>query len=196
MYASRILLNHWQMNFKKDKMEWKVQIERGADMELHKWQGHRDEAMTILAGLPNSRLMYMSDEEEAVLLHESNGGTVLPGAEGYEVLNAVGDINDGYFAVFNNIPVSPEGREMFESRFAGRAGLVEKEPGFAAIRVLRPLNSDIYVILSLWNGEEDFKNWQESAAYGSAHAKRGTSEGIDKRPNIFPRPSFVTRYKK
>lgn len=165
-------------------------------MELYKWQGHRDEAMSIMASLPNSRLIYMSNGEEAALLHESDGGTVLPGAAAYEVMNGVGDINNGYFAVFNNIPVSPEGTQIFESRFSNRAGLVEKEPGFSAIRVLRPINSDTYVILTLWNSEEDFKNWQESIAYGSAHAKRGTNEGIDKRPNIFPRPSFVTSFKK
>lgn len=171
-------------------------IERGAEMDLFKWQGHRDEAMPIMAALPNSRLIYMSNDEEAVLLQESAGGTALPDPSTYQVLNAVGDINNGYFAVFNNIPVSPEGREVFESRFSNRAGLVEKEPGFAAIRVLRPLNTDTYVILTLWDSEEDFKKWQESSAYGSAHAKRGTSEGIDKRPNIFPRPSFVTTFKK
>lgn len=165
-------------------------------MELYKWQGHKDEAMQIMASLPNSRLIYLINDDESVLLHESSGGTILPDAEAYHMLNAVGDINSGYFAVFNNIPVSDEGRELFESRFSNRAGLVEKEPGFAAIRVLRPINSDTYVILTVWNGEEDFKNWQESEAYGSAHAKRGTSEGIDKRPNIFPRPSFVTTYKR
>ena len=165
-------------------------------MEFYKWQGHRDEAMSIMASLPNSKLIYMSSGDEAALLQESAGGTVLPDAAAYQVLNAVGDINNGYFAVFNNIPVSPEGTEIFESRFSNRAGLVEKEPGFAAIRVLRPLDSDTYAILTLWDSEDDFKNWQESTAYGSAHAKRGTTEGIDKRPNIFPRPSFVTTYKK
>lgn len=165
-------------------------------MELYKWQGHQDDAVQIMASLPNSRLIYLVNEEEAVLLQESAGSTVLPNAEAYQMLNAVGDINSGYYAVFNNIPVSDEGRELFESRFSNRAGLVEKEPGFAAIRVLRPVNSDTYVILTLWNSEEDFKNWQESEAYGSAHAKRGTAEGIDKRPNIFPRPSFVSTYKR
>ncbi|TAA72774.1 antibiotic biosynthesis monooxygenase family protein [Planococcus salinarum] len=165
-------------------------------MNLYKWQGHRDGAISIMATLPNSRLIYMSSGEEAVLLHESDGGTVLPDTAAYQVLNAVGDTNDGYFAVFNNIPVSSEGKEVFESRFSNRAGLVEKEPGFAAIRVLRPINSDTYVILTLWDSEVDFKNWQESKAYGSAHAKRGTNEGIDKQPDIFPRPSHVQTFVK
>lgn len=165
-------------------------------MELYKWEGHRDDAMPILASLPNARLIYMTSGEETVLLQESQGSTVLPNAEAYEILNAVGDINHGYFAVFNNIPVSKEGKATFESRFSNRAGLVEKEPGFAAIRVLRPINSDTYVILTLWEDEQAFKNWQQSNAYSNAHAKRGTEKGIDKQPNIFPRPSFVKTYQK
>lgn len=163
-------------------------------MELYKWIGHRDQAVMLMASLANARLIYMANGEEAVLLYEAEGGPGLQGAEPYEVLNAVGDINNGFYAVFNNIPVSEEGRELFESRFKNRAGKVEHEPGFAAIRVLRPLKSDTYVILTLWKDEESFKAWQQSQAYGHAHAKRGTDEGIDKRPNIFPRPSFVTTY--
>ena len=170
------------------------QLKEVLAMELYKWIGHRDQAVTIMANLANARLIYLVNEEEAVLLYETEGGPGLQGAEAYEVLNAVGDINDGFFAVFNNIPVTAEGKEAFEARFQNRAGMVEKEPGFAAIRVLRPVNSDTYVILTLWKDEQSFKDWQQSQAYGHAHAKRGTSEGIDKRPNIFPRPSFVTTY--
>ena len=165
-------------------------------MKLFKWEGHRDQAMPIMAALPNARLIYMTNGEDTMLLQEAQDNTVLPGAAAYEILNASGDINQGYFAVFNNIPVSEEGKALFESRFTNRAGLVEKEPGFAAIRVLRPLNSDTYVILTLWKDEESFKNWQQSEAYGQAHAKRGTQEGIDKKPNIFPRPSFVQTFQK
>lgn len=165
-------------------------------MELYKWMGHRDQGMGILAAFPNSRLIYMTNGEEAAVLFEAEGSSPVQGFEGYQVLDAVGDINDGYFAVFNNIPVTEEGRELFESRFKNRAGMVEKEPGFAAIRVLRPLGSDTYIILTLWKDEKSFTDWQESQAYGHAHAKRGTEDGIDKRPNIFPRPSYVKTYMK
>lgn len=166
-------------------------------MELYKWTGTRDGAIALLASQPTARLAYLTnDQDEAVVLYEAESGPALPGAEAYHVLNAVGDINGGFFAVFNNIPVSQEGREIFEQRFQNRAGMVEQEPGFAAIRVLRPLETDTYVILTIWDSEEAFKNWQASQAYGKAHAKRGTAEGIDSRPNIFPRPSFVTTYKR
>ena len=163
-------------------------------MELHKWSGHVDHAVGILASLPNARLVYLINGVEAIILYETDGATLFPDVDIYEVLDASGDINGGYFAVFNNIPVTEEGRERFEERFNNRARKIENEPGFTAIRVLRPKNSDTYVILTLWTDEQSFKDWQQSNAYGSAHSKRGTAEGIDKVPNIFPRPSFVTTY--
>ena len=165
-------------------------------MELYKWTGHRDQGVAMLAATPNARLIYLVDGEESTLLYESEGGTSPQCFEAFEVLNAVGDINNGFFAVFNNIPVTDEGREIFESRFQNRAGKVEGEPGFAAIRVLKPLNSDTYIILTMWKDEQSFKDWQGSESYGQAHAKRGTADGIDKRPNIFARPSFVKTYKR
>lgn len=163
-------------------------------MELHKWSGTNDQAIGHLANHPNARLVYLINGQDAVILYETTGAALLQDVEAYQILDASGDINQGYFAVFNNIPVTEEGRERFEQRFKNRARKIEDEPGFEAIRVLRPTNSDTYVILTLWADEKSFRDWQESEAYGSAHAKRGTAEGIDKVPNIFPRPSFVTTY--
>ncbi|KOO50226.1 antibiotic biosynthesis monooxygenase family protein [Priestia koreensis] len=134
------------------------------------------------------------DSDKAILLHETDGERFFHEGHEYQVLDSVGSLQNGTFAVLNNIPVSDEGRSLFEHRFSKRAGLIESEPGFGAIRVLRPLDTDTYVILTLWNSEKDFSNWQSSNAYGQAHKKRGTSEGIDQQENIFPRPSYVTSY--
>lgn len=163
-------------------------------MELHKWSGHIDQAMGHIVSLPNARLIYLMNGEDAVLLYETESAALLPDAARYQILDASGDINKGYFAVFNNIPITEEGRERFEERFQNRARQIENEPGFEAIRVLRPLDSDTFVILTLWADEKSFKDWQQSNAYNNAHGKRGTSEGLDKVPNIFPRPSYVTTY--
>ncbi|WP_411348731.1 antibiotic biosynthesis monooxygenase family protein [Paenibacillus sp. WLX2291] len=112
----------------------------------------------------------------------------------YEVLDSSGIVGGG-FAVLNHIPVTADGRSAFEQRFMNRARKVEEEPGFVGIRVLRPLDDDTYVILTLWDGEEQFKAWQESQAYSHAHRKRHTEEGIDvQQPSIFPRPSFVKTF--
>lgn len=161
-------------------------------MKLFKWTGPLEEA----GNLPEeSRALLLNNDEEVLVLQEADS-TNLEDATAYEILDHSGDLPSGRFAVLNNIPVSEDGREIFEQRFNNRARLIEAEPGFVAIRVLRPLESDTYVILTMWEDENAFKTWQNSQAYGKAHAKRGTEEGVDQRPNIFPRPSFVTTYKK
>ncbi|MCI3923072.1 antibiotic biosynthesis monooxygenase [Paenibacillus sp. TRM 82003] len=134
------------------------------------------------------------------LLEAEPGAIPAEGAEAaaYEILDEAGALpsnEEGGFAVCNNIAVTDEGREEFEGRFRARARMVENEPGFRAIRVLRPVTGDTYVILTVWASETDFKAWQQSKAYEHAHKKRGTQEGIDvQRPSIFARPSFVTTY--
>ncbi|WP_392455722.1 antibiotic biosynthesis monooxygenase family protein [Chryseomicrobium aureum] len=113
---------------------------------------------------------------------------------GYKVIDSSGELSDKGFFVLNNIPVTEAGRPVFEQRFMNRARAIEDEPGFIAIRVMRPMDSNTYIILTEWEDEKNFKDWQSSQAYSKAHAKRGTDEGIDKRPAIFDGPSFVTTY--
>lgn len=141
------------------------------------------------------KMLLMQDKETTLLIHETDGNTVFASPRKYEVIDQSGVLANGAFFVFNNIPVSEEGRPVFEYRFKNRARLIEQEPGFAAIRVLRPLSNDIYVILTAWKDEKDFLNWQESKAYEKAHERRKTEKGIDQQqPSIFTRPSFVTKY--
>lgn len=161
-------------------------------MKLFKWTGPLEDA----GNLPEETNVSLFNNDEEVLVLQEGETTSLEGAEAYKILDQSGDLPSGRFAVLNNIPVTEEGRPAFEERFSNRARLIEAEPGFVAIRVLRPLDSDTYVILTMWEDEDSFKRWQNSQAYGKAHAKRGTEEGVDQRPNIFPRPSFVTTYKK
>ncbi|MCM3785509.1 antibiotic biosynthesis monooxygenase [Neobacillus mesonae] len=118
-----------------------------------------------------------------------------PAVPAYEAIDANGSLNGSKFIVMNNIPVTEEGREAFEGRFMNRARKVEGEPGFAGIRVLRPLNSDTYVILTAWESKDSFEAWQQSQAFSHAHQKRDSQEGLKvQAPSIFARPSFITTY--
>lgn len=79
---------------------------------------------------------YIGKSDEKTMYYKEN---VTEGAHLYEVLDAVGEMTgNAGFVVCNNIAVTEEGRPVFEHRFQNRAGLIEKEPGFRAIRVLHP----------------------------------------------------------
>ncbi|MFC0561804.1 antibiotic biosynthesis monooxygenase family protein [Halalkalibacter alkalisediminis] len=115
-----------------------------------------------------------------------------PTAKHYEIFGETGSFKKEGYVVMNNIAVVENGRGTFEERFRNRAGLVETEPGFQAIRILRPLDDDTYVIMTVWDNEESFKSWQTSKSYENAHKKRGTQAALA--TSIFPRPSFVTTF--
>ncbi|WP_026692669.1 antibiotic biosynthesis monooxygenase family protein [Peribacillus kribbensis] len=143
-----------------------------------------EENMIVLNGLDN-----------ALLLHETPKDTVFSTPRRYEVVDSKGELAQHGFVVMNNIPVTDEGRPIFEYRFKNRAGLIENEPGFIAIRVLRPTNSDTYVILTQWEGESSFSNWQNSQSFAQAHAKKGGSGEQDApQQTIFSGSSYVTKY--
>ena len=60
----------------------------------------------------------------------------------------------------NAITVPPDKQERFEERFRGRAGAVEKTPGFEWFELLRPLEgTDQYLVYTRWESEEAYRAW-------------------------------------
>ena len=79
------------------------------------------------------------------------------------------------FVTMNRIFVNSGYTEMFEQRFRERAHEVDKMKGFVRNLVLRPKSSDHpYVVMTLWESEDDFNNWVKSDAFVKSHAKSGT----------------------
>ncbi|RLQ97283.1 antibiotic biosynthesis monooxygenase family protein [Falsibacillus albus] len=153
------------------------------DFLLKKYNEHTD-----------AKVFIAQNAERTLLMQEAEGETFFEEPRKYEVIDAHGELEQRGFFVFNNIPVTDEGRPVFEYRFKNRARMIEEEPGFISIRVLRPLDSDTYVILTQWEDADAFHNWQDSKAYAKAHEKRGTEEGVDAKKDLFPRASYVTKY--
>ena len=163
-------------------------------MKIYMTSGTEDFLHKFIEKNPSERLIQLQGDDTSLLIHETTGKSLFSQPRSYEVFVQSGTLTEEGFFVFNNIPVSDEGRPVFEDRFKSRAGLIDKEPGFVAMRVLRPLDSDTYVVLTQWDQEESFKNWQSSQAYNKAHEKRGTKDGLDHQKTMFPRASFVTKY--
>jgi heme oxygenase (mycobilin-producing) len=107
---------------------------------------------------PMETLVTMANVSGALLLHETNGKTIFNVPRGYEVLDTAGEIKDKGFVVMNNIPVTDEGRPLFEQEYKNRAQSLSKDAGFIAARVLRPMKSNTYVTLTIWENESDFQN--------------------------------------
>ncbi|WP_409291745.1 antibiotic biosynthesis monooxygenase family protein [Peribacillus sp. SCS-37] len=150
---------------------------------------------TIKQKNSGENMLLLNSIENSLLLHETEGATIFSQPRKYEVIDSVGSLAGRGYAVMNNIPVTDEGRPIFEYRFKNRAGLIQNEPGFIAMRVLRPLNSDTYVIFTLWENQQGFDNWQNSQSFAKAHAKKeGAPEADAPQQTIFSGSSYVTKY--
>lgn len=141
----------------------------------------------------SENMILMQNPENSLLLHETKRKSVFKEPRKYELIDSSGDFENAGFAVLNHIPVTEEGRPVFEYRFKNRQRKIENQPGFAAIRVLRPLTSNTYIILTLWENEQGFERWQKSKDFKKAHEQKETNVGVEKQ-KIFSGSSYVTKY--
>lgn len=124
-------------------------------------------------------IFLMQNGQNTLLLHETSGKTVFASPRRYEVVDGAGTIQEKGFVVINNIPVRDEERPILEYEYKNRIGLMEKEPGFIAIRVLRPKKLDTYIILTVWQKESDFLKWKNTSSF---------------QPQNYEEQSYLTKY--
>lgn len=115
---------------------------------------------------PNEDMLLMQNNENTVLVHETERKTVFNMPRSFEVIESFGSLaSNTEFAVMNYIPLTEEERPLFEYRFKNSHALLQNQPGFLALRILRPLKANVYVILTLWQSETTSKDWQASPSY-------------------------------
>jgi heme-degrading monooxygenase HmoA len=70
----------------------------------------------------------------------------------------------------NAVTVPPDMHERFEERVRGRAGAVERTPGFEWFELLRPIEgTDQYLVYTRWSSQEAYAAWQSSQDFDRAH---------------------------
>ncbi|ABE59835.1 MULTISPECIES: antibiotic biosynthesis monooxygenase family protein [Chromohalobacter] len=83
------------------------------------------------------------------------------------------------FVVINRVYVNPGYEAEFERRFQRRASQVDRQPGFRAMRVLRPQgNQAPYLVETEWDSQEAFRAWVGSDDFKQAHADPMPSEAF------------------
>ena len=162
-------------------------------MNLYMTTGTYDYMRKLLDKYPKETMVLMQGENTTLVVHETEKKTVFATPRRYEIIGSAGELNEKGYFVFNNIPVTEEGRPVFEHRFKNRAGAVENEPGFIAFRLLRPVKSDTYVVLTEWESPAFFEKWKESQSFSKAHAKSGADSGHSAQ-NIFAGSPYITTY--
>ncbi|XJZ28117.1 antibiotic biosynthesis monooxygenase family protein [Bacillota bacterium Lsc_1132] len=139
----------------------------------------------------DEKIVKMVNEDSALLLHETDGESVFKEPRKYTVLDSSGTIGNIGFAALLNIPVTDEGRPLFEYQFKDKIKPIKDEIGFVAIRVLRPMSSQTYVILTVWENEHSFQSWKASSSF---QAGLNLNYEADPKQNTFASAPYVKTY--
>ncbi|QDP42108.1 antibiotic biosynthesis monooxygenase family protein [Radiobacillus deserti] len=139
--------------------------------------------------------------DKHILLMQGNGNTVAyyEGTEKkmfevprkYDVVLSTGSLQDHGFVVMNNIPVTDEGKPLFEDQFRNRASYIEAEPGFLAFRLLRPHSGNTYIVMVQWTSESDYERWKNSDSFKKSHQK---TAGAQQTPAFFSGAPYIGTY--
>ncbi|WP_096270339.1 antibiotic biosynthesis monooxygenase family protein [Paucisalibacillus globulus] len=156
-------------------------------MNAYMTNGTIDFLMKLSDKYPAITFHFMSGPSNDVAYYEGTNQKVFQSGRDYEVLIQAGEIQEEGYVVMNNIPVTDEGRPIFEDNFKKRKGDVDGQTGFQAFRLLKPLKGNTYVVFTQWDSVNSYEQWKTSESFQKAHT--GT-----KPPAYFADRPFVNTY--
>ena len=156
-------------------------------MYIYMTSGTPEYMKRIKSKYPNEQMYLLHGIGNSLLIHETLGKTAFQVPRKFEVLETYGTFAEKGYFVLQHIPISDEGSPLFESKYTNLSTTVEKEPGCIALRVLKPIKSDTYIILTEWSGPNSFEVWEKAVAFDFTK--------IADYQKIFNSAPYVTKYK-
>lgn len=139
----------------------------------------------------NLNLLLMSSQDKTVAYYEDQQPSIFETAREYDIIVKTGELKQEGYVVMNNIPVTDEGRPIFETSFKNRAGTIEGVSGFNGMRVLRPYDGNVYVVMVQWQDQESYQHWKNSEEFAKSHKKDAKSKD---KPPYTAGPSYVNEF--
>lgn len=158
-------------------------------MKAYMTSGTEDFLVKMVDDHPQLDLFIMSNEASTLIYYEDEQKSIFAAGRGYNILLETGAMEETGFVVMNNIPVSDEGKPVFEANFRKQLQSVEEVPGIQALRLLKPLKGNTYVVLTQWHSEKNYDDWKESEAFSNAH-----KPSTVKPPAYFLEQPFIATY--
>ena len=140
----------------------------------------------------NESMILMHGNGTALLLHETEGKTVFQTPHRYEVIAESGQLHPHGFFAMNNVSITDEGKPIFENRLKKNHEAMIGTPGFLAFRLLRPIGSDTYVVLTEWEDNKSFDLNKNSPAFAEAYATSRTDILAGPTVHLFTSAPYIT----
>lgn len=110
-----------------------------------------------------SPFLLMHSEDSTLAYYESEQQTLFKESRDYQVIASIGILKEeGYISLYYT-PVTEEGAPIFEMEYKQKIQELANIPGSIAARVLRPMATGNYILLSLWSNVEAYTTWKVMA---------------------------------
>lgn len=164
-------------------------------MKLYTTSGSMDFMEFLRNKYTNERMVVMHGVGNSVVLHETESKSVFQTPLSYEVIGSENPLKEEGFFAFNYMPVTDEGRPLFEHWTLRHIDSVSSQHGFIAYRILRPTKGDHYAILTQWTGRFFYEEWQRTPSYKTLMATEVKGTGLEAQPHLFTSAPYISTYK-
>ncbi|MGP4041959.1 antibiotic biosynthesis monooxygenase family protein [Gracilibacillus sp. D59] len=106
-----------------------------------------------------SPFILMHNGVKAVAYYEDTSSSIFETSRDYLVLEQVGELTETGFISLSHIPVTDEGRPIFELNYKQK---VKELSGGVAARLLRPFRGNSYILLVEWEDPKDYHAWKKT----------------------------------
>ncbi|MHC0036784.1 antibiotic biosynthesis monooxygenase family protein [Pseudoneobacillus sp. C159] len=135
-------------------------------------------------------MVLMQNQEQALLYHETNGKTIFQAPRRYELIDSNGELNQIGFVAMNHESIKDEEQPIFVERTKKILAPIESYKGFKAYRFLKPEKILTYLLITLWENEISYRNWQKTASYQDVFQQKS----VDLNTKLFSPQSYVSTY--
>lgn len=164
-------------------------------MNFYITSGSMDFMKSLRQKYANENMVAMDGQGNSLLLHETTGPTLFQSSRQYDKIAEFGTLSEEGFFALHHIPVTDDGRPIFEHWMLSRIDEIEDEPGFIAYRLLRPKGRNTFIFLTEWSKKVFFELWQDSISYKKIIKDAKDGMGLDKKPHIFTSAPYIRSYK-
>lgn len=154
VYCTVSLANVENLTFLSLKNEVKI-------MNIHMTSGTKNFLLPLMEKMSGENMILMQNNQNTLLLHETeNKKSKFQQPKSYRIIDSRGNLRDGKFIAIQYIPLTDEGKPIFDFKYQQFSISTSKINSLFATRVLAPYKGNTYVIITAWDAETSFKNWQ------------------------------------
>lgn len=172
-------------------LHWKIIFEEDEELKIYLTTGTYDFLKKLAEEKRKENIVFMANEEHALLLHETEGKSFFQFPRSYEVIDHYNHFPEKGFVVMNYIVVFEEDKPALEYELKHFLHTSSQNSGLLAARVLRPIKNEPYIFLTCWKKALYYEYWAKSMAY---HLWMETIKKLEKMTNYFPNSTYGAQY--